>query len=127
GLFIGGNLVAMLGQRLFGGVHQGVGLVACFHQFAALLVFAGMGFGVLDHFLDVGFRQAAAGLDADLLLLAGGLVLGGDADNAVGVDVEGDLDLRHAARRGRNALQVEAAKALVVGRHLAFALEHIDG
>src|SRR6185437_9284554 len=65
-------------------------------------------------------------LDADLLLLAGGLVLGRDADNTVGVDVEGDLDLRNAARRRRNALQVEAAQALVVGRHLALALEDVD-
>jgi len=29
---------------------------------------------------------------------------------------EGDLDLRHAARRGRNAHQVELAEHLVVGR-----------
>ena len=86
-----------------------------------------MGFGILDHLLDVGVGKPARSLDADLLLLAGGLVLGGDADNAVGVDVERDFDLRHAARRGRNALQVETAQRLVVGRHLAFALEHIDG
>ena len=36
------------------------------------------------------------------------------------------LDLRHAARRGRDADQLEAAEALVVGRHLALALEHVD-
>ena len=106
---------------------QRVALVLGFDQLAALLVFGGMGFGFLDHLLDVGVGKAARGLDADLLLLAGGLVLGGDADNAVGVDVEGDFDLRHAARRGRNALQVEAAQRLVVRRHFAFALEHIDG
>ena len=72
-------------------------------------------------------RQAARGLDADLLLLAGRLVLGRDVDDAVGVDVEGHLDLRHAARRRRNADQVELAEHLVVGRHLALALEHADG
>ena len=42
------------------------------------------------------------------------LVLGRDVDDAVGVDVERDLDLRHAARRGRNADQVELAEQLVV-------------
>ena len=93
----------------------------------ALLVLLGVGLGVLDHALDVGFRQAARGLDADLLLLAGRLVLGRHVDDAVGVDVEGDLDLRHAARRRRDADQVELAEHLVVARHLALALEHPDG
>src|SRR3712207_7256630 len=44
--------------------------------------------GVLDHALDVGVRQAGLGLDADLLLLAGGLVFGVDGDDAVGVRSE---------------------------------------
>ena len=70
--------------------------------------------------------KAAGGLDADLLLLAGRLVLRRDIDDAVGVDVEGDLDLRHAARRRRDADEIELAEQLVVGRHLAFALEHPD-
>ena len=37
-----------------------------------------------------------------------------------------DLDLRHAARRGRDADQIELAEQLVVRRHLALALEHAD-
>ncbi len=49
-----------------------------------------------------------------------------DVDDAVGVDVEGDLDLRHAARRRGDADQVELAEQLVVRRHLALALEHAD-
>ena len=47
-------------------------------------------------------------------------------DDAVGVDVERDLDLRHAARRRRQADEIELAEHLVVGRHLALALEHAD-
>ena len=61
---------------LLGGVDQrrrpGCGL----DQLAALLVLGGVGLGFLDHLLDVGLGQAARGLDADLLFLAGGLVLG---------------------------------------------------
>src|SRR5690348_10782865 len=49
--------------------------------------------------------EAAGAGQRDLLLLAGGLVLGADVDDAVGVNVEGHLDLRHAARRRRNAIQ----------------------
>jgi hypothetical protein len=60
------------------------------------------GLGVLHHLLDLGFGQARVGLDGDLVFLAGALVLGRDVQDAVGVDVEGDLDLRHAARRRRD-------------------------
>jgi hypothetical protein len=49
-----------------------------------------------------------------------------DVDDAVGVDVEGDLDLRHAARRRRQVHQLELAQRLVVHGHLALALEDVD-
>ena len=60
------------------------------------------------------------------LLLAGGLVLGGDVQDAVGVDVEGDFDLRDAARGRRDAVQAEAAQGHVVASHRAFALQDVD-
>src|SRR6478736_5046988 len=68
-------------------------------------------------------------MDADRLLLAGGLIGCLHIDDAVGVDVEGDLDLRHAAWRRRNADEIELAEQLVVGSHLALALEDavVDG
>ena len=37
-----------------------------------------------------------------------------------------DLDLRHAARRRRDAGELELAERLVVDRHLALALEDVD-
>src|SRR5439155_16310818 len=70
--------------------------------------------------------EAARSLDADLLLLAGRLVLGRNLDDAVGVDVEGHFDLRHATRRGWDPDQVELAEQLVVRRHLTLALEDAD-
>ena len=50
---------------------------------------------------------------------------GGHVDDAVGVDVEGDLDLRHAARRGRQADELEAAERAIVARQRTFALQHV--
>ena len=50
--------------------------------------------------LDLFFAQTAAGFDSEVLDVAGLLVLGEDVDDAVGVDLEGDLDL-HLAARGR--------------------------
>ena len=44
--------------------------------------------------------ESAGRRDEDLLLALGRHVAGMDADDAVGVDVEGDLDLRGALRRG---------------------------
>ena len=55
------------------------------------------------------------------------LVLGRHVNDAVGIDIEGDLDLRDAARRRWNSDQIELAEQLVVGRHLPFALEYADG
>ena len=47
-------------------------------------------------------------------------------DDAVGVDVERDLDLRHAAGRRRQVDELELAERLVVAGHLPLALEHVD-
>ena len=51
--------------------------------------------------------------------------LAADVHDAVGVDVEGDLNLRHAPRRGGDAGQLEPAQGLVIGRHFPLALEHV--
>lgn len=61
-----------------------------------------------------------------LLLLARCLVLCRDVDDPVCVDVERDLDLGHAAGRRGDADQVELAEHLVVGGHLALALQDLD-
>ena len=52
--------------------------------------------------------------DGDLVLLAGGLLDGGHVEDAVGVDVEGDLDLGLATRHGGDAVEVELAEEVVV-------------
>ena len=44
----------------------------------------------------------------------------------VGVDIEGDLDLRHPARRGGYSDEVEPSEGAVARRHLALALQHVD-
>ena len=61
-----------------------------------------------------------------LLLLASALVSGADMDDAVSVDVEGDLDLWDAAGGRGDADQLELAEEFVVGGHLTLALEDLD-
>ena len=46
-------------------------------------------------------------------------------DDAVDVDLEGDLDLGHALGSGRDLGELELGQALVVGGHVALALEHV--
>ena len=76
-----------------------------------LLVLVGVLLGLADHALDVLLGQAALlGRDRDLLGLARALVLGGHLEDAVRVDLEGHLDLRHAARRRRDAGELELAE-----------------
>jgi len=94
----GADFVALFGERLLHRVNQVVALVACIHQFALLAIFFGMRFAVAHHLLDFFVRQTGVGLDGDLGFLAAGLVLGRYMQDAVGVDVEGHFDLRHAAR-----------------------------
>ncbi|KAF4530304.1 hypothetical protein B566_EDAN018442 [Ephemera danica] len=126
-LFIGFELVAMFGQALFHRMHHGVGLVACLHQFQLAGVFGGVELGVLHHLLDLGLAQARVRLDGDLVFLARAFVLGVHVQDAVSVDIEGDFDLRHAARRRGNAFEVELAQALVARGQFPLALEHLDG
>ncbi len=95
-------------------------------DFAALPVLVGMLLRVADHLVDRVLVEHGRGGDPDLLFLAGRPVLGLHVEDAVGVDVEGDLDLRDAARRRRDAVEDEPAQRLVVGREVALALEDVD-
>ena len=122
-----GDLVAEFPQVFLARVDQGIRLVAGIDQLPALFVFLGMLLGFLDHALDIAIGQSPRSLDTDLLFLAGGLVLGRNVDNAIGIDVEGDFDLRHAAHRRRDTDQIELPQKLVVGGHFPLALENADG
>mmetsp|Transcript_30964 Transcript_30964/g.61375 ORF Transcript_30964/g.61375 Transcript_30964/m.61375 type:complete len:203 (-) Transcript_30964:1457-2065(-) len=83
-----------------------------------LLVLLGELLRLPDHALDVLLAQPALlGRDGDLLGLAGALVLGRDLEDAVGVDLEGDVDLRHAAGGGGDASQLKLAQEVVVLGH----------
>ena len=52
----------------------------------------------------------------------GGLVLGVDVEDAVGVKIEGHRDLGHSTWRGRDAGQLKLAQQVVVARAAALAL-----
>ena len=109
-------------------VHIGLELVLGVDLLLELLVVVGEALGVLDHALDLVGREAIlVVVDDDVVLVAGALVLGTHAQYAVHVDLEGDLNLRDAAWRRRQAGQVELAQQVVVLGHRSLALEHLNG
>ena len=68
-----------------------------------------------DHPIDLLLRQTALVVGGgNAVRLAGSLVLRGDVEDTVGVDVEGDHDLRNTTRRGRDAGELELAEEVVV-------------
>src|SRR5712692_4903718 len=117
------ELRAVILECLLGRVDQVVELVAGLGLSAPLAVVGRMLLGLLHHPLDLLFVQSRRRGDANRLLLAGPEILRRDVHDTVCVDVEGDLHLRHAARRRREPDEIELAEQLVVGRHLTFTLE----
>src|SRR4051812_7621021 len=97
GAGVGVDLVAVLREALLHLVHGRLGLVPRHRQVLRPAVVVGVGLGVLHHALDLVLVQARAALDPDLLLVVRAAILRGHLQDAVRVDVEGDLDLRHAA------------------------------
>ena len=85
-----------------------------------------MHFGIVHHAVDLVFREAAGSDDGDLLFTARAFITRRNVDNAVGVNVERDLDLRHTTRGWRNAIKDEAPQRAVVLGKLALTLQDID-
>merc|ERR1711913_196594 len=83
---------------------------------------------VIHHALDLFLGQTALVVgDGDLVLLPGALVAGRHVQNTVGVDVEGDLDLRNTTGSRGNASQVKLAEEMVALGHGPLTLVHLDG
>ena len=61
-----------------------------------------------------------------MLFLSGSLVLCGDIDDAVCVDIEGHFDLRRASLRRENTVQAELSESLIVPRKLPLSLYDMD-
>ena len=107
-------------------VHDLIGHVAQFNLGLSSLVFFGELLSLGDLLLDFIFAQGGGGFNLDGLLLSGAHVLCTDVHDAVGVDVEGHLNLRHASRCGRDANELELAQSHVVSGELSLTLEDVN-
>lgn len=67
-------------------------------------------FGFFQHSFDLIFGEPTRVIgDGDLILIASGLVLSGHVENSIGVDVEGDFDLRDTTRSRGDAYRRNSA------------------
>merc|ERR1719261_2445650 len=83
--------------------------------------------GLLNHAIDLCLRQTALLVgDGDLVGLASGLVLSGDIEDTVCINVKGHLDLRNATWRWWDTIKVELAEQIVVLGHGTLTLEDLD-
>ena len=120
------DLVAELSQGFLHLVSQAIGLVAGIGQLASPSVLSLVLAGLPHHVLHIVLGKIGGCSYSDPLLSPRGLVLGRDVQDAVGVNVECHLDLRHASRRRGDTLQPESAQGHVVGGHRPLALQHMD-
>ncbi|RUP47143.1 NAD-specific glutamate dehydrogenase-domain-containing protein [Jimgerdemannia flammicorona] len=96
------------------------------YEFLLLLVLILERLGVLDHTLDIGGGETTGGIgDGDVGLAAGRLVLGGDLENTVGIEIEGAEQFGLAAGHGGDAGELELAEKVVLLGHETLTL--VDG
>src|SRR2546425_361856 len=118
----GRDLVGNVPERSLGLIGYAIGAVTHLYLFLALAVFLGMQFSFTHHALHLALGKTAGGRDGNLLLAPGRLIACGDIENAIGIDVEGHLDLWYAAWSRSNAFETEVTQALVVTSQFTFAL-----
>jgi len=83
--------------------------------------------GILDHLLDILFGESTLVVgDGNLVLITSTLIDGGDVENTVGIDIEGDLDLWNTSWSWWDTLKVEFTELMVVLGHLSLTLEDLD-
>lgn len=120
------NLFLELLEGLLGFGGDGLGSVGGFDEITTSLVGFGVSLGLLDHGFDLLVGKTGRSGDGDGLILVGGLVLGGDVYDTVGVNVEGDLNLRDTLGGRGDTDELEVSEHLVVTDELTFSLEDLD-
>ena len=120
------NLIAMLLEGFFGGIDHAVSLITHLDEFLFLFVLVSMGLSILDHLIDLFVAKTGGSSNADRLFLTGTEILGGNMQDSVGVDVEGNLNLRYASGSGGNTDQLKTTDGLVTFRHFPLTLQHVN-
>mmetsp|Transcript_860 Transcript_860/g.2099 ORF Transcript_860/g.2099 Transcript_860/m.2099 type:complete len:714 (-) Transcript_860:79-2220(-) len=120
------QLLAQILHLLLRLVHHAVRLVLGIDGITLALVLRSELLSLIHHALYLIAGECGGTGDGDVLRLAAPLVGGSHAQDAVGINIELNLNLRHTTGRGGDAIQAEVAQALVVLDKLALTLQHVD-
>ena len=113
-------------ERLLGFVDQLFGLVSNARRFLARFILRLVAARVLHGAADFILAHVRGGGNRDFLLVARAQILCGDGHDAVCVNGERHLDLRHTRHRAADSLEPEIAQQLVVPRVIPLALQNLD-
>merc|ERR1719184_710066 len=77
---------------------------------------------IIDHLLNVFFGQSTLIIgDSDLILLSSRLISSRNVQDAICVDVKGDLNLRDSSGSGRDSSQIELTQVMIILSHSSFS------
>ena len=113
-------------EHLLAGIDQRVGGILDLDLLLSLQIVSGKALCILDLGIDLLLGELVRSGDGHILLLLGGQILGRDMDDAIGIDIEGDLDLRNSPRCRWNSHQCEPAQGYIVLGHGPLTLQDID-
>ncbi|KXN85447.1 NAD-specific glutamate dehydrogenase [Leucoagaricus sp. SymC.cos] len=83
--------------------------------------------GIIDHAFNLLLGETALVVcDGDTVRLAGGLIGSGNVQDTVGINIEGDLNLRNTTRGRRNARKFKLAEEVVVLSASTLTLVDLD-
>jgi len=93
------------------------------HEFILSLEF----FGVIDHLLDILFGESTLIVgNGNLLRFSSSLILGGNVKDTIGINIEGDLNLRNTSWGWWDTFKVEFTELMVILGHFSLTFENLD-
>ena len=117
----------MLLKSLLGLEDHLFGPIFYVHQFTTFFVGRSIGFRFSLHSLDFFLRQSARVVDSNVSGFSSGLFSSRHLQDAIGVNIEFDLNLRRAHRGWRDPTQIKSTQRSVVCGKLSLALQNVDG
>ena len=102
-----GEFVAAVFQGLFDGKDKRIEFVSVLDDFFSLLIFFFVLLGFFNGFVNVFFGKVGRRSNGDVRGFLRAEILSRNVYYAVGVDIEGNFDLRDSSRSGRDAGKIE--------------------
>merc|ERR1719259_206373 len=102
--------------------------ISGFNLILHLLIFIGEEIGILDHTLNILRLQPVLVIgNCDLLAVTSGLIFSRHLQDTIGINLEGNFNLRNTTRSRWNSSQVKLTENMVVLGHWPLPLKHLNG